>query len=131
MDVKRYSLNDIFGFLSEATLILIRPVAVVSEDDTGNQIRTPMQMNEFIAMSLAHQLTSDDSRMASEMTTASKADVIAAMTANHYDIVAHPNYEHFGISYAAAGGGRSSSRMRSRCSLMRSGRRRQTRRLRR
>jgi hypothetical protein len=110
MDVKRYSLNEIFGFLREATLILDRPVTVISEDDDGIQMRTPMIMSEFIAMSVAHQLTSDASRMASEETTASKADVIAAMTVNYYDEVAYPNYEGFGISYGHAAGSMRSRR---------------------
>jgi len=110
MDVKRYSLNEIFGLLREATQILDRPVTVISEDNEGNQTRTPMIMSEFIAMSVAHELTSTDSRMASDTTTVSKADAIAAMTANHYDAVAYPNYEHFGISYTQAGGRNRSKR---------------------
>uniref|UniRef100_A0A6C0DRG2 Uncharacterized protein n=1 Tax=viral metagenome TaxID=1070528 RepID=A0A6C0DRG2_9ZZZZ len=112
MDAKRYSLNEIFGFLREATLILDRPVTVISEDTEGNEVRTPMIMSEFIAMSVAKELTSTNSRMASEETTASKADVIAAMTANYYDEVAYPNYEGVGISYGHAAGRMRSSRSR-------------------
>lgn len=101
MDEKRYSLNDIFGLLREATNILSKPVAVVS--DTTKE-PTKMLLSEYIAMAVAHELTSETSRMASEETTASKEDVVAALTANHYDEVVHPNYEHFGISWTGTGG---------------------------
>ena len=96
MDDKKYSLNDIFGYLREATMILDKPVTVSSENASGN-IKTPMLLSEFIAMSLANELTSDTSRMASEESIAKKTDVISAMVANHYDTVAFPKYEHFGI----------------------------------
>ena len=110
MDEKRYSLNDIFGLLREATLILDKPVAVVSETPAQP---TKMLLSEYIAMAVAHELTSDTSRMASEETTASKDDVVAALMANHYDEVTHPNYEHFGISWTTGGSGCGSSRSRS------------------
>jgi hypothetical protein len=111
MDEKRYSLNDIFGLLREATLILSKPVAVVSETPAQP---TKMLLSEYIAMAVAHELISDTSRMASEETTASKEDVVAALMANHYDEVAHPNYEHFGISWTVSGGGSSSRKRKTR-----------------
>ena len=103
MDDKKYSLNDIFGFLREATQIFTKPVAAIYEDEAGKQIDEPMVLSEYIAMSLASELTSDSSRMASEDTTASKEDVIAAMAANHYDEVAYPKYTHFGIRMGMGG----------------------------
>jgi hypothetical protein len=109
MDEKKYSLNEIFGFLREATMIFTKPVAAIHEDENGTRHDTPMVLSEYIAMSLAKELISDDSRMASEDTTAKKEDVIAAMAANHYDEVAYPNYEHFGIRMSMGGG----KRMRS------------------
>jgi hypothetical protein len=105
MDEKKYSLNDIFGFLREATLILSRPITVVSEDE-GKTVKTDMLLSEYIAMSMGNELTSPLSRMASGESTASKTDVIAAMTANHYDEVAFPNYEHFGIMMSRQKGGK-------------------------
>jgi hypothetical protein len=120
MDEKRYSLNDIFGLLREATLILSKPVAVVS--DTTKE-PTKMLLSEYIAMAVAHELTSDTSRMASEETTASKEDVVAALTANHYDEVVHPNYEHFGISWPGAGGRSSGSSQSKKRKTLRSNRR--------
>jgi hypothetical protein len=110
MDEKKYSLNDIFGFLREATMIFTKPVAAIHEDENGKRNDTPMILSEYIAMSLAKELISDDSRMASEDTTAKKEDVIAAMKANYYDEVAYPKYEHFGIRMGMDGGKRSSSR---------------------
>ena len=108
MDDKKYSLNDIFGFLREATQIFTKPVTAIYEDDAGTQLEAPMVLSEYIAMSLASELTSDSSRMASEDTTASKEDVIAAMKANYYDEVAYPKYTHFGIRMGM--GGRLSAR---------------------
>jgi len=93
MDEKKYSLNDIFGYLREATQILQKPVTVVSE----SEVKTPMTLCEFIAMSMANELCSDISRMASEETIARKKDVVDALVANHYEEVTFPNYEHFGI----------------------------------
>jgi hypothetical protein len=109
MDEKKYSLNDIFGFLREATMIFTKPVSAIYEDETGKTHETPMALSEYIAMSLATELISDDSRMASEDTTAEKDDVIAAMKANYYDEVAYPNYKHVGIRMGMSGGKRSSS----------------------
>lgn len=97
MDTPRYSLNDIFGLLREATLILDKPVIVISETEAGVETETPMLLSEYIAMSVAHELTNESSRMASDTTTASKTDVISAMKANYYEEVAYPKYETFGI----------------------------------
>jgi len=99
MDEKRYSLNDIFGILHECTALLgEKQVTVVSEDDNGgNKMRTDMSLSDYIAMSVAHELTWDLSRMACEGFTAKKSDVEAAMTANYFDKVAFPNYEHAGL----------------------------------
>jgi hypothetical protein len=104
MDDIKYSLNDIFGLLREATLILDRPITVITEEEDGEQKKTGMLLSEFVAMSLAHELVDESSRMASESTTASKKDVISAMKANYYEEVAFPNYEHFGV--ILGGGGR-------------------------
>ena len=98
MEEKKYSLNDMFGFLREATLVLDRTVTVSSENAAEKRKTTKMLLSEFIAMSLANELISEESRMASSETTASKADVIAALAANHYEEVVYPNYSHFGIS---------------------------------
>lgn len=117
MDEKKYSLNDIFGFLREATQIFTKPVAAIYEDDAGKQHEVPMVLSEYIAMSLASELTSDSSRMASEDSTAKKTDVIAAMKANYYDEVAYPEYTHFGIRMGMGGGkrsGRNSSNKKTR-----------------
>jgi len=97
MDTPRYSLNDIFGLLREATLILDKRVTVIAETETGAETETPMMLSEFIAMSVARELTDISSRMASETTTATKEDVIEAMKANYYEPVAYPVYEGFGI----------------------------------
>lgn len=113
MDEKKYSLNDIFGFLREATQVFTKPVTVIYEDENGKNHEEPMVLSEYIAMSLASELTSDMSRMASENTTAKKEDVIAAMKANYYDEVAYPKYENFGIHMSMSGGGRSRSKFKS------------------
>jgi hypothetical protein len=97
MDVKRYSLNDIFAILNEATQILQKEVTVVSEDLSGNNLRTNMMLSEFIAMSVATQLTDIHSRVASDDTTASEDDVISALKANYYDEKTYPIYKGFGI----------------------------------
>jgi hypothetical protein len=97
MDTPRYSLNDIFGLLREATLILDKRVTVIAETETGAETETPMMLSEFIAMSVARELTDISSRMASETTTATKEDVIEAMKANYYEPVAYPVYEGFGV----------------------------------
>lgn len=105
MDDKKYSLNDIFGFVNEATQILSRPITVVSEKG-DTQVKTDMLLSEYIAMSIGNELISSTSRMASSDTTVSKEDVIAAMTANHYGEVAFPNYDHFGIIMNRSRGGK-------------------------
>jgi len=110
MDETRYSLNDIFGFLREATLLLDKSVLVVSEDK-GVRKNTEMLLSEFIAMSLASEFVSETSRMASDLTTAKKADVIEALKANYYGEVTYPVYEHFGIRI---GGGKKSTRKTAR-----------------
>ena len=109
MDEKKYSLNEIFGFLRESTQIFSKPVTAIYEDEEGTQLEAPMLLSEYIAISLATELTSDSSRMASEDTTAKKEDVIAAMKANYYEEVAYPKYEHFGIRMS---GGRNSKKTR-------------------
>jgi hypothetical protein len=113
MDEKKYSLNDIFGFLRESTMIFSKPVSAIHEDENGKTHDTPMVLSEWIAMSFAKELISDDSRMASEDTTAKKEDVIAAMKANYYDEVAYPKYEHFGIRMGMDGGKRSDDKRSS------------------
>ena len=97
MDVKRYSLNDIFGFLWESTSILYTPVKIDYEED-GRTKQEDVQLNEYIAMALASELISRTSRMASDRTTAKQEDVLSAMKAHGYDEVAFPVYgNHFGI----------------------------------
>lgn len=103
MDAKRYSLNEIFGILSESTMILDRSITLVAEDDAGKETRVVMPLHQFIGMSVARELTSGNSRVLSEDDTASKADVVAAMDASYYTEEAHPNYEHFGISWGVGG----------------------------
>ena len=63
-------------------------------------------------MSVARELTDTSSRMASETTTATKEDVIAAMEANYYEPVAYPVYEHFGVRMS--GGSRTPKNRRTR-----------------
>ena len=97
MDVKKYSLYDIFGFLHEATQILNTPVKVDYEDDEGTK-QEDMILSEYVAMAIAEELISDTSPMASDRTTSTKHDVIAAMKAHGYDEVAFPQYgKYFGI----------------------------------
>ena len=97
MDIKKYSLYDIFGFLHEATQILNDPVQVdYEENGVGKQ--EDMRLNEYIAMALADELVSKSSPMASDITTSRKKDVVAAMKAHGYDKVAFPQYgKYFGI----------------------------------
>ena len=108
MDDKRYSLNDIFAILNEATQILTKDVTVVSEGSEGsessegsegskNQIKTRMRLNEYIAMVVADELVKPDSRLASSDFTSSKNDVVKAMKANYYEDVAFPNYNYHGV----------------------------------
>jgi hypothetical protein len=114
MDEKRYSLNDIFAILHETTALLFgdRMVTVISEDETETQIRTPMSLSEYMAMTVAHELISDSSRLACEDFTASKTDVEAALTANYFEPVAFPNYEHYGIAFGSSGGRRKTRKNR-------------------
>ena len=115
MESKRYSLDDIFSILREATAdVLTRDVTIVSEDKEGNEERTTMTLAEAIAMMVGHEMTWDMSRLtdASGKTMATKDEVVAAMKNNSYDEVAYPVYEHYGISMR--GGRRTSRRNRRR-----------------
>jgi hypothetical protein len=113
MDVKKYSLYDIFGFLREATFILRTPVQVDYEED-GRTKQEELRLDEYIAMTLADELTSDSSRMASDRTTSSQDDVIAAMKATGYDEVAFPLYGKFyGIVMEGRKGGNRSNRFQT------------------
>jgi hypothetical protein len=98
MDVKQFSLNDIFALLGEACLVMAdKPVTVVSEKEDGSdQKRTPMSLHSFIGMSVARELTNPSSRLGFDMR---KEDVISAMSANHYPEEAHPEYEYFGVIF--------------------------------
>lgn len=107
MDEKRYSLNDIFGYLREATNILSKDVTISYENDSGQEKHTDMLLSEYIAMSLASEMISTTSRMASEDSIAKKDDVIAAMKANYYEEVAFPNY--IGVGLLLRGGSSSST----------------------
>lgn len=98
MDDKLYSLNDIFGYLREATLILNKPLTVVTDEGS-----TKMLLSEYIAMSVANELTSETSRMASEDNVASKELVKEALKVNYYDEVTYPEYGNHGIIYGAFG----------------------------
>lgn len=105
---KRYSLDDIFSILREATSIFShKSLTIVSEDEEGVEERTDMSLTEAIAMMVAHEMTWDMSRLSSETTLATKEEVIEALKKNDYDEVAYPVYEHFGISMR---GGRRTSR---------------------
>lgn len=97
MDAEVYSLNDIFALLREATPFLgNKSVTVVSGDEV--QEKTQMSLAEYIAMKVATELTSDTSRMASNIgPMAKKTDVEAAMTANHWSELSYPNYIHDGL----------------------------------
>jgi len=97
MDIKKYSLYDIFGFLREATLELTHSVQV-EYDENGISTQDDMQLNQYIAMTLAHELVSDTSPMASDITRSTKKAVISALKANGYEEVAFPKYgNYFGI----------------------------------
>jgi hypothetical protein len=108
MHEKRYSLNDIFGYLREATLLLSKDVTISYENNPGQVEKAHMLLSEYIAMSLASELISETSRMASEDSIAKKDDVIAAMKANYYDEIAFPNYE--GVGLLLMGGGSKSKK---------------------
>ena len=108
MDEKKYSLNDIFALLNESTQVLSKIVTVVHENEGKVQERQEMMLSEFIAMTVAHELIWDQSRLGFEE---NKDLVISAMEKNHYDKVAYPNYEHYGIILR---GGSRKTRRRSR-----------------
>lgn len=91
MDIKKYSLYDIFGFLREATQELQNSVQVDYEEN-GISKQDDMKLNEYIAMTLAHELVSDTSPMVSDITRSTKKAVISAMKANGYEEVAFPKY---------------------------------------
>ena len=114
MEEKRYSLDDIFSILKEATsAVLVRGVTIVAEDEEGKEERTDMTMAEAVAMMVGHEMTWDMSRLtdASGKTMATKEEVMAAMKNNGYDEVVYPVYEYYGISMR---GGRRSRRNRRR-----------------
>jgi len=112
MDIKKYSLYDIFGFLREATLEFQNPVQVDYEESRISR-QDDMRLYEYIAMTLAHEFVSDTSSMASDITTSTKEDVISAMKAHGYDEVAFPNYgNYYGI--IMNGGNRNRSYKRNR-----------------
>ncbi len=93
MNTPRYSLRDIFGFLHEATALLEAKTVTVVDDDN---VKTEMTLRDFVGMAMAHELTSETSKMAGgDMAT--KEEVTEAMKANHYDDVAFPVYEYFGL----------------------------------
>jgi hypothetical protein len=121
MDEKRYSLNDIFGYLREATNILSRDVTISYENSPGQVEKAHMLLSEYIAMSVASELISTTSRMASEDSIAKKDDVIAAMKANYYDEIAFPNYEGVGILLRGGSGskGKKASGSRSKTKKLR------------
>jgi len=96
MDEKNYSLNDIFALLHEAIPLLgSKQVTVVSGEESD--VETSMSLAEYVAMSVANELTSDSSRLASDEPLAKKADVEAAMKQNYWDEVAYPNYPYAGL----------------------------------
>ena len=109
MDEKKYSLNDIFALLNESTQVLSKTVTVVHENSDEVQEKQEMMLSEFIAMTVAHELVWTGSRLGFDE---NKDHVIAAMAKNHYDEVAYPNYEHYGI--ILRGGGSRKTRRRSR-----------------
>ena len=96
MDEKKYSLNDIFALLHEAIPLLgSKQVTVVSGEESD--VKTDMSLAEYVAMSVANELTSINSRLASDEPMAKKEDVEAAMKQNYWDEVAYPNYEFAGL----------------------------------
>ena len=80
-----------------------KPVTVVSEEE-GKDIKTPMMLNEYIAMSIANELINPDSRLASDDFTVSKDLVIQSMENHGYNDVAFPNYHYFGVSMSGGKG---------------------------
>ena len=108
MDEKKYSLNDIFALLNESTQVLFKNVTVIHENKDETEERQEMMLSEFVAMTVAHELIWSQSRLAFDE---DKDLVIAAMAKNHYQEVAYPNYEHYGIILR---GGSRKTRRRSR-----------------
>ena len=107
MDTKQFSLNDIFALLHEAIPLLgSKQVTVVSGEES--KIETPMTLAEYVAMSVANELTSTDSRLASDEPMAKKEDVEAAMKQNYWDEIAYPNYTYAGL--IMSGGKRSDTK---------------------
>jgi len=110
MDEKNYSLNDIFALLHEAIPLLgSKQVTVVSGEESD--VKTSMSLMEYVAMSVANELTSDSSRLAADEPMAKKADVEAAMKQNYWDEVAYPNYPYAGL--IMSGGTKHSDHKRS------------------
>ena len=96
MDDKNYSLNDIFALLHEAIPLLgSKEVTVVSGEESD--VETNMSLAEYVAMSVATELTSQNSRLASDEPMAKKEDVEEAMKANYWDEIAYPKYEYAGL----------------------------------
>ena len=111
MDVKQFSLNDVFSLLSETSMLMTdKQIVVVSEDAEEKEVRTTMSLRDFIAMNIAHELIDPSSRLGFDM---KKEDVEAAMEVNHYEEVAFPNYEHYGVVFGALRGGKRKTRRRS------------------
>jgi hypothetical protein len=108
MDKIAYSLNDIFGLLHESTQLLGSKNVIVS---SGDSEKTQMSLAEYIAMSVATQLVSETSRMATNSgSMATKDDVEAALRANHWSELTFPNYEYAGLTML--GGSRRKTRRR-------------------
>ena len=101
MDEKRYSLNDIFGLLHESTLLLGSKTVKIS---SGNSTitNTVMSLAEYVAMSVASELTSPTSRMAAETPMATKEEVEEAMVNNHWLEISYPRYDHVGLTLGGA-----------------------------
>ena len=98
MDKKIYSLNDIFAILHESLQLLGSKTVTVTSGNSV-QVKTKMNLAEYVAMSVATELTSDTSRMASNSgPMANKDDVEAAMAANYWPELVFPRYEHVGLS---------------------------------
>ena len=106
MDTPRYSLKDIFGLLRDATSTLNKTITVVD----GDNIKTDMELYEYIAMAFAHELTDDMSKFAPSGST--KEEVIDAMKASGYEDIAFPVYEHFGTVMRGGRKSRKQSRRR-------------------
>lgn len=89
---KNYSLKDIFEILRDATSSLYeKKLFLLTEDKDGKKIEIEMNLLDYIAMSVGHQIhtTTNSAKI--------KGEVIDAMTAVGYHDVAYPNYESFGI----------------------------------